>query len=56
MIATIILLVITCLGTGVEMAKHGQETKRKYNIWHRLIYDCILLVLFYYAGIFNNFN
>ena len=55
MIATIILLAIMCIGTGTELAKHGEYGERHYNFWLRLLADAILLILYYYAGLFNNF-
>jgi hypothetical protein len=53
--ATIILLTIMCIGTGIELAKHGEHYERRYNFWLKLLADAILLTLYYYAGLFNNF-
>ena len=55
MIATIILLVIMCMKTGVDLAKHGEHYEKRYNFWLRLFANVILLTLYYYAGLFNNF-
>ena len=55
MIATIILLAIMCIGAGMELAKHGEYYERRYNFWLKLLADAILLTLYYYAGLFNNF-
>jgi hypothetical protein len=55
MIATIILLVIMALSTGVHLAKNGQPQTGKYTFWGKLVADAIILTLYYYAGIFNNF-
>ena len=55
MTATIILLTIMCIGTGIELAKHGEYHERRYNFWLKLLADAILLTLYYYAGLFNNF-
>lgn len=55
MIATIILLVIMCIGLGVSLAKHGQEREETYNFWFTLFLCIIELVLYYYAGLFDKF-
>ena len=55
MIATIILLAIMCINTGMELAKHGEYYKKRYNFWLKLLANAILLTLYYYAGLFNNF-
>lgn len=55
MIATIILLAMLCIGTGMELAKHGETHEKRYNVWVKLLADAIILTLYYYAGLFNNF-
>lgn len=55
MTATIILLSIMCIKTGIELTRHGEYHKRRYNFWLKLFADAILLTLYYYAGLFNNF-
>lgn len=55
MTATIILLVIMCVNTGIVLAKHGEYYEKRYNFWLKLLADAILLTLYYYAGLFNNF-
>ena len=55
MIATIILLAVMCIGTGMELAKHGEYYEKRYNFWLKLLADAIVLILYYYAGLFNNF-
>ena len=55
MIATIILLTIMCIKTGVVLAKHGEYYEGCYNFWLKLFADIIILTLYYYAGLFNNF-
>jgi len=47
MIATIILLAIMCIGTGMELAKHGEYYEKRYNFWMRLLTNAILLALYY---------
>ena len=55
MIATIILLFLEALGLGVHLAKHGEKNDSEYNFWTKLIAVCTTLILYYYAGLFNNF-
>ena len=55
MIATIILLCLMTISLGISMAKHG-ERQPNYNVWTTLLTIIIELVLFYYAGLFNNFH
>lgn len=55
MIATIILLVIMCMGLGISLAKDGQEKEGTYNFWLTLFLCIIELVLYYYAGLFDKF-
>jgi hypothetical protein len=56
MIATIILLVIQILNLGITLAKNGEPKEGKYNFWARLLAVIILIVLYYYAGLFDNFK
>lgn len=56
MIAVIILLVIHVLDLGFAMAKHGEPKCDTYNFWASLIATGVMLVLYYYAGLFNNFK
>lgn len=56
MIATIILLFLQALGLGAHLAKHGEKDDREYNFWNKLIAVCATLILYYYAGLFNNFK
>ena len=54
MIATIILLMLQAMGLGIALVNHGKE--RKFNFWTTLISFILCMVLYYYAGLFNNFN
>jgi hypothetical protein len=57
MIAIIILLVINLLQLGVAIGKHGEsKSDSKHNFWHSLISVIIVFTIYYYAGLFNNFN
>ena len=56
MIATIILMSLSLIRFGVELAKHGQPRKGEYNGTAYFVSMIISATLFYYAGIFNNFN
>lgn len=55
MIATIILLSLELISLGICLAKHGEPKRDKYNFWYQLISFIIVIVLLYFAGIFNNF-
>ncbi|MBQ3843939.1 MAG: hypothetical protein II817_03025 [Bacteroidales bacterium] len=56
MIATIILLFLQALGLGAHLAKHGEKDDSEYNFWNKLLAVCVILILYYYAGLFNNFR
>ena len=52
--ATYIILILTILGLGYEMAKHGQVKKICiHNFWSHLIATAIGMVLYYFAGMFK---
>lgn len=55
MVATIILLSLMFLGTGYELAKHGEHKTGKHNFWAKLCADAIMLTLYYFASLFDNF-
>ena len=55
MIATIILLALELISLGIHLAKHGEPRTDEYNFWHQLIAFIIVIVLLYFAGVFNNF-
>lgn len=56
MIASIILLVLAAMELGIYLAKHGEHKTGKYNFWIGLLSVAIYLVLYYYAGVFDNFK
>ena len=57
MICTIILLVFLVIGLGIHLAKHGQSRiNEKYNFWVDLICVIIELLLYWGAGLFDNFK
>ena len=56
MIASIILLVLVFMELGMYLAKHGEDKTGKYNFWIGLLSVAIYLVLYYYAGLFDNFK
>lgn len=56
MIATIILLALELISLGIHLAKHGEPREGKYNFWYQLIAFIVVLVLLYFAGVFNNFK
>ena len=55
MIATIILLSLELISLGIYLAKHKEPRRDEYNFWYKLISFIIVIVLLYFAGIFNNF-
>lgn len=56
MIASIILLILAAMELGIYLAKHGEDKTGKYNFWTGLFSVAIYLVLYYYAGVFDNFK
>lgn len=57
MICTIILLVFLVIGLGIYLVKHGQSRiNEKYNFWVYLICVIIELLLYWGAGLFDNFK
>lgn len=56
MIATIILLTLLAMGLGISLAKHGEPKDGTHNFWTTLFIVIIELVLYYYAGLFDNFK
>lgn len=57
MICTIILLVFLVIGLGIYLAKHGQsKSGEKYNFWVYLICVIIEVLLYWGAGLFDNFK
>lgn len=56
MIAAIILIALMFIDLGINIAKHNERKEGKYNWWSTLIALVINLVLFYFAGLFNNFK
>ena len=55
MIATIILLSLELISLGIYLAKHKEPIKGEYNFWYKLISFIVVIVLLYFAGVFNNF-
>lgn len=56
MIAAIILIALMFIDLGINIAKHNERKESRYNWWSTLIAIVINLVLFYFAGLFNNFK
>ena len=56
MIATIIILFASAIGLGISLAEHGKPKSGKYNFWEALFVFVIEIVLYYYAGLFDNFK
>lgn len=56
MTASIILLFLLAMYLGISLDKHGEDKTGKFNFWTSLFSAAIYLVLYYYAGIFDNFK
>ena len=56
MIASIILLFLLVMYLGINLTKHGEDKTGKFNFWNGLLAVTIYLVLYYYAGVFDNFK
>ena len=56
MMATLIILSIFTLTLGVHLAKNGQPRDGEYSFGWSLVSYVLFMVLFYYAGLFDNFK
>jgi hypothetical protein len=56
MVATIILLIMLGVEFGIHLVKHNEPRYDRYNAWVALLDIAITLVLYYYAGLFDNFH
>ena len=55
MVAAIFLVSVKLLMLGIHIGKHGQKRKKEYHAGWAFIAVCISFVLYYFAGVFNNF-
>ena len=56
LIYTCIILGLSILGLGHEIAKHGEKKDSTYNWWMKLITITITWFLYYKAGLFSVFS
>lgn len=56
MIATIIILFLSVLKLGMDISNHGKEKTKKENAYISFVATGIVMVLYYYAGLFDKFN
>ena len=56
MIASIIILVLLSMELGAALYSHGEIKETRVNFWTKLINIGLELLLFYYAGLFDNFK
>ena len=56
MIATIILLSLELISLTISLVKHGEPKEGEYNFWHQLIAFILVIVLLYFANVFDNFK
>ncbi len=52
--ALIVLIVMSILGLGITIGKHG-EPRPNYNFWTKLIAEAIAWWLLYEAGLFDKY-
>lgn len=45
----IIIMVLQCMGLGIDLARHGKERTVKENFWSNLIARIISITLLYFA-------
>lgn len=55
MIATFILLALLCIKLGVQLASHNKEIRIKHNWFSSIVIFIIMIVLYYYTGLFDKF-
>ena len=55
MIATLILLALIVYNLGINIVKNGKPKDGEYNYVSAFVATIITLVLYYYAGMFDNF-
>ncbi len=56
MISTIIIIFLSLMMLGMNLAKHGEnKCDEKYNFWYSLIGAAIAYLLYYHAGLFDKF-
>ena len=49
----LLILALLLVGTGVQLAKHGEPRGGKHSFWVALISDAILIGLLYWGGFFT---
>lgn len=49
----IILLLLMASGLGIDLSKHGEEKKGKYNVLNTIIAQLLMLVLLWWGGFFK---
>jgi hypothetical protein len=54
MIATIIILTFLVFNLGMEAQRHGEVKGGRHNFWISLFSTIITLVIYYFAGLFQN--
>lgn len=51
MLPQLVYIAITCLGLGIAMCNHGEETKQ--NFWSCLLATCIQIGIMHWGGFFD---
>jgi len=54
-IAMLILLAINLMSLGIHLGKDGEPRDGYYSFGKMFLSFCIVMVLYYFAGLFDNF-
>lgn len=54
-IAVIILLAAHFISLGIHLGRNGEQRNEKYNFGSTFLSFCIIMILYYFAGMFDNF-
>lgn len=49
----LLFLVLTCLGVGISLAKHGEKKEGNYNFYTSLVSAVIYILILYWGGFFK---
>ena len=52
-IPQMIMIILFCLGIGIEMSRHGQQRNDKYNFFTSLVAVGIQVGILIWGGFFN---
>jgi hypothetical protein len=52
-IPQVVILVLVCVGLGMELVRDGNPRTDKHSFWITLLSDTIVLALLWWGGFFN---